>query len=452
VAPLTAVAPRATAAGAAPNLLAGAWGVFAKAQDLATAFAQSQPNAAGPANQAYAAGFVNELAQFDLDNQLLRLDPAHPLLFRNPDPFAVAGAEPPDPSGIWNPDNVNYIAVISGAGTYQLHGVRGNSVDLEFQAETGFPGDLSVAPATATFALPDLAVGSDGTYTLTIGGPPQPHNWIPTVPHTSLLSIRETFNDWSNAVPDQLTLTRTDESAAQVVAPSTTQLALAVLVASFQLIVESVFWDRYWGALLAHFAPNIVNPAAPTTMGLPNQISSLDHFHLAPGQALVINVAPDANAGYQGLEVADDWGQTLPYALHQSTLNGTQASLGSDGLYHFVVSSTDPGVPNWIDTQGRTDGFVFLRWQHITGPFTSADSPTGKLVPIADLASALPPGTPSVSSAQEVQALQARDAGVARRIELSSDPGAPVLAADLGLIEAQIGAPALHGIYPASVP
>jgi len=441
-----------TAAAAPASPVEAAWVGFEQAVATATGVAQAQPNAAGTQNQAYAAGFINELAQFDLDNQLLKLDPNHPVLFRNPDPLAVPGFEPPNPSGIWNPDNVNYIAVISGSGTYQIRGVRGNSVDLEFQAETGFPGDNSVAPATATFALPQLVVERDGAYTLAIGGRPQPFNWLPTVPQTSLLSIRETFNNWSNAVPDQITLVRTDQTGPPLVSPSDAQLAGAVNAAAAQLLVEGKYWDGYWTALLSLFKPNVVNKAAPTTNGLPNQISSLDHFHLAPGQALVINVAPDANAGYQGLEVADDWGQTLPYALHQSTLNGTQAYLGSDGMFHFVVSPTDPGIPNWIDTEGRTDGFVFLRWQHITGPFTSADSPTGKLVAISDLGSVLPAGTPKVTSAEAVQSLLARDIGVARRIVLSSNPAAPVLGDYLGLIEAEVGADAVQTVYPPNVP
>jgi hypothetical protein len=452
VAPLVAVVTGPSAGAAPASPVQAAWGTFAQAVATATATAQAQPNAVGPQNQANAAGFINELAQFDLDNQLIKLDPNHPVLFRNPDPLAVPGVEPPNPSGIWNPDNVNYIAVISGSGTYELHGVRGNSVDLEFQAETGFPGDNSVAPATATFALPQLVVNSDGTYTLTIGGPPIQRNWLPTVPQTSLISIRETFNDWSRAVPDQLTLVRTDQTGPPLVTPSDAQLAGAVNAAAAQLIEEGKYWDGYWTSLLGLFKPNVVNKAAPTTNGLPNQISSLDHFHLAPGQALVITVAPDANAGYQGLEVADDWGQTLPYAFHQSTLNATQAYLGSDGMYHFVVSSTDPGVPNWIDTQGRTDGFVFLRWQHITGPFTSADSPTGGLVAISDLASALPAGTPRVTSAQMVQTLLTRDIGVARRIVLSSNPAAPVLTDYLGLIEGEVGPGALHAVYPPNAP
>jgi len=138
--------------------------------------------------------------------------------------------------------------------------------------------------------------------------------------------------------------------------------------------------------------------------------------------------------------------------LHQSTLNRTQAYLSSDGMYHFVVSPTDPGVANWIDTDGHTDGFVFLRWQHITGPFTAADSPTGELVNVSDLGSVLPPNTPRISSSQEVQALLARDIGAARKIWLASNPAGPVLTADLGQIEVDIGADALHMVYPQDVP
>lgn len=142
------------ASAAPPTPVQAAWNSFQATIATATATAQAQPNATGAQNQADAAAYVNELAQFDLDNQLVTLDPDHPILFREPDPFSVPGLDPPNPSGIYNPDNVNYIAVISGAGTYQIKGLRGNAVDLEFQAETGFPGNDSTAPATATLSLP----------------------------------------------------------------------------------------------------------------------------------------------------------------------------------------------------------------------------------------------------------------------------------------------------------
>lgn len=440
------------ASAAPPTPVQAAWNSFQATIATATATAQAQPNATGAQNHADAAAYVNELAQFDLDNQLVTLDPDHPILFREPDPFSVPGLDPPNPSGIYNPDNVNYIAVISGAGTYQIKGLRGNAVDLEFQAETGFPGNDSTAPATATLSLPELAIDSNGTYTINIGQEPKSGNWLPTTPETSLISIRETFNNWGSAVPDQLSLVRTDQTGPPLVHLSTAQLVSALNAASAEVTEEGTFWDSFWTGILAELPTNVVLPAAPTVGGLPNQISSLDHFDLAPGQALVINVAPDTNAGFQGLEVADVWGQTLPYATHESSLNGTQAFLGSDGIYHFVVSATDPGVPNWIDTDGHDQGFVFLRWQHLTGPFTSADSPSGEVVPLSDLSSVLPPATPTVTPRQRAVSLFLRDLSVARRIVTSSDPALPVLANYLTQLTFQIGPAALHTVYPPNVP
>lgn len=451
--PLISAAGAPAASAAPPTPVQAAWSSSQGAIATATATATAQPLAAGAQNQAYAAAYVRELAQFDLDNQLITLNPDQPILFREPDPLSVPGLNPSNPSGIWNPDNVNYIAVISGAGTYQLRGLRGNSVDLNFQAENGFPGNDSTAPATATLGLSQLTVNPDGTYTVNIGQTPEPGNYLPTTPETTLLSIRETFNDWATAVPDQLTLVRTDQSGPPLVNLSTTRLVSAINAASAEVIEEGGYWESYWAALLTRLPPNVVLPAAPTVGGLPTQVSSLDQFDLAPGQALVIKVAPDADAGYQGLEVADVWGQTLPYATHDSSLNGTQAYLGSDGFYHFVISPTDPGVPNWINTDDHDQGFVFLRWQRlIPGSFTSADSPTGELVSLSDLASVLPSGTPKVTPQQRAVSLFLRDLSVARRIVLSSNPAGPVLAKYLTQLTFQIGPAALHTVYPPNVP
>jgi hypothetical protein len=439
------------ASSASPTPVQAAFTGFQAAVATATATAQAQPNAAGAQNQGFAAAFVHELAQFDLDNQLGAVDSNNPILFRNPDPFSVPGIDPPNPSGIWNPDNVNYIAVISGAGTYQLSGIRGNSVDLSFQAISGFPGDDTTGTPTATLSLPQLAVNPSGSYAISIGQAPQSDNWLPTTAQTTVLSIRETFNNWGAAVPDQLHLIRVDQTGPPLVHLSSSQMVAALNAASGQVIEESAYWDAYWTALLARLPANFVIPASSTVGGLPTQISSLDHFDLAPGQALVINVPPDPYSAYQGLEVADVWGQTLPYATHEASLNATQAYLGSDGLYHFVISATDPGVPNWIDTDGHSEGFVFLRWQANTGPFTSSDNPTGGLVSLSNLSSLLPAGTPKVTPTQRAIQLVLRDLTVAKRVVLSSNPARPVLANYLGQIEAQVGSQTLHTIYPTVV-
>jgi hypothetical protein len=117
-----------------------------------------------------------------------------------------------------------------------------------------------------------------------------------------------------------------------------------------------------------------------------------------------------------------------------------------------VISATDPGVPNWIDTDGHTKGFVFMRWQHLTGPFTAADSPTGGPVELSNLASVLPADTPNVSPHQRAVSLLHRDLSVARRIRLSANPAEPVLADYLTQLESQIGSAPLHTVYPPNVP
>jgi hypothetical protein len=88
----------------------------------------------------------------------------------------------------------------------------------------------------------------------------------------------------------------------------------------------------------------------------------------------------------------------------------------------------------------------------LTGPFTSADSPTGGPVELSDLASVLSPGTPTVTPFQRAISLFLRDLSVARRIVLSSNPAEPVLANYLTRIQAQIGWAALRTVYPPNVP
>lgn len=230
-------------------------------------------------------------------------------------------------------------------------------------------------------------------------------------------------------------------------------MASAINATSAELIEQIPFWDTTNAATVAAYAPNVVRPAGLTgAVGLPSQVSDLIHFKLASGQALVVTVRRDPDAGYQGLQTATVWGETLGYATHQSSLNADQAQVSSDGLIQYVVSATDPGVPNWIDTDGHEEGFASLRWQLITGPFTEEDQPSGQLVSLSQLRSVLPADTPTVTPYQRAISLALRSASIARRELLSSNPAAGQLNNYLAQIEQQVGPDALHTLYPSYVP
>lgn len=59
------------------------------------------------------------------------------------------------------------------------------------------------------------------------------------------------------------------------------------------------------------------------------------------------------------------WNQFLHcfnYDYDDVTTNGSKVELDADGSWTIVIAATDPGVPNWVSTQGRPHGRIWFRW------------------------------------------------------------------------------------------
>ena len=221
---------------------------FESAIAHATAEAQQLPIANTPLEQANAASYVRQLAQLNLGVQLLAVDPDHPVFFRDPDPLSVPGQDPPVRSGIYNPDNISYIAIVDGATEYRITGNAGNSDDLSVQAISGFPGAGTTGSPTATLLHDQIAVGADGTYTIDVAATPRPGNWLASVPDTSLISVREAFNDWSQAVPEQLSIEAVGRSGKPATTLTNQQLITAIDAATAAVAEQGPYWTGLWGS------------------------------------------------------------------------------------------------------------------------------------------------------------------------------------------------------------
>jgi hypothetical protein len=131
-------------------------------------------------------------------------------------------------------------------------------------------------------------------------------------------------------------------------------------------------------------------------------------FHLGDDQAMVVTVTL-GDAGYFTTPITDAWTITPDYRNHQSSLNSSQAIPNPDGSYTLVISKTDPGVANWVDTAGLNQGSLFVRWQLPgTDPDAGPPTVTSRVVRLADLPSALPPSTAHVTPEQRAQQLADR--------------------------------------------
>jgi hypothetical protein len=317
------------------------------------------------------------------------------------------------------------------------------------QAISGFPGDGTTGMPTATLLQDQIAVGADGKYTIEIAPTSQPGNWLATVPQTSLISVREAFNDWSKAIPEQLNLEAVGKSGTPASRLTDQQLVTAIDAATAAVTKQGPYWTGLWRSLLSSFPANQVRTPMPTQGGLAGQLSSLSAYKLPADQALVVSVGR-SNARYQGFEAADAFGQSLPYATRQSSLNATQAHIGSDGRLVFVVAGSDPGVPNWIDTQGHTQGLLFLRWQGLSGALAAGDAPTSQVVPLASVRSALPADTPMVTPAQRKQQLAQRNRDLAKRLRTSSNEARGLLTGYLQQVATTVGRAPVLSLYAGS--
>ncbi len=91
-----------------------------------------------------------------------------------------------------------------------------------------------------------------------------------------------------------------------------------------------------------------------------NQVYVMGRFDLAPGEAFVVDLR-DGGAEYFTVPLSNIWGTTLDIVDRTGSLNKAQSLPNEDGSYTYVIAPTDPGVANWIDSDGLREGILTLR-------------------------------------------------------------------------------------------
>jgi hypothetical protein len=74
--------------------------------------------------------------------------------------------------------------------------------------------------------------------------------------------------------------------------------------------------------------------------------------------------------------------QTFVYTSRSVSLNRSQTTLEEDGSFRMILAHEDPGLPNWLDTEGNLFGMVFWRFFLMEG---EAETPQAMVVKLADI-------------------------------------------------------------------
>ena len=131
---------------------------------------------------------------------------------------------------------------------------------------------------------------------------------------------------------------------------------------------------------------------------------------LEPDEAVVLELTPP-ECRLWSLSLCDRHWQSIDFTDRQSSLNGSQATLTGDGRFVGVISHDDPGVANWLDPGGETEGTLAVRYLLPD----ALPTVSYRAVRRAELDSAVPPDTPRVTPDVRQASLRARRRAVQHR-------------------------------------
>ena len=316
-------------------------------------------------------------------------------------------------AGMDNSDQRYRIALFDGDGVYRVWGTRGTTRRLDFAVY----GLDSMAPMVDTLSTDDLQVDTDGNFEVWIGGEPRDGNWLRTEPGPQRLLVRQIHSDWANELPGEVHVDRVDAGR-----PAYPEFSAEIMAERLQAATEFFakqvrMWPEFSRTRLAILPANTLLSPRDTGSegGLAGRLMSGGHYELADDEALIVTTWP-SGARYQGIQLGHHWWESLDYANRQTSLTTDQAQLSSDGAYYFVIANTDPGVPNWLDTEGFSRGVILMRFDGLAPPeIPEEQHPRTKLVKSADVRAHLPADEPVVTAEQRASQLAQRRQHAQRR-------------------------------------
>ena len=406
--------------GRADDELRAAWHRFCESLRAAGDLAFKEANPADPILRADAFRFLTQNLGQAFDLALETKDPAYPQLHPFCTPTRKLGGDVADFTyrQTW----------IDGAHVYRITGRRGTARWLNITVQgprpehipgTDWPslhepfGDI---PESNIFGH-QIHTDAAGNFELTVGGPHQDSNWLPTTPESRKLFIREAFDDWYE-MPTTMSIERVGMTEPRPV-PTVEQVTTAMDWAGEFVTGVMRDWPehswRYSGGVCdpAHlnaFPPDkAADSASDEKRG---RTAAHMVWRLEPDQALIVEM--DNHDGFWIFGMGGVFGNSMDFLYRSVSYTPARTKVDADGVVRLVLCNEDPGVHNWLDTQGFSDGNLTYRNLMSTARTTLRT----RVLPRRDLVTALPPDTAMVTPAERRQKMYDRYRSVKLRYGL----------------------------------
>jgi hypothetical protein len=327
--------------------------------------------------------------------ELEAADPAFPDFVRYGEPHSQWGGP--------NPDNSYLRAVIDPRQSYRIWAdVEGLFQAIFCQHE----GDVQLEQYAVYHErhLDSFETDDDGFLELILSPDEHEKNWIPSHPDARFFTIRLYVSDWESHTAPTFHIERIGAEGDAPVAQSAGDLARGLDRSISWVEKSSTHWNRATREALETATPNIPEPVRTQPGGADNIAYGRCLWNLAEDEALILTTEVPI-AQYWGFTIHTlTWFESGDFARRQTSLSGDQIHLDGDGLARLVLSARDPGVPNWIDTEGRQQGLLAYRWAWAE----TLPTPEAQRVKLDDIFDQLPDDHPLISEEERRDQLSLR--------------------------------------------
>ena len=321
---------------------------------------------------------------------LFERDPAAPRFHRIVDPDRKVLGD--------NPDAVYLDAPVSADHAYRVTGEIKGATYVSVTVESGEAWGSMDNQTVGVLNDESFDVDADGRFEILLGGEPRPRNWLGLPEITGSITTRHYFEDPTHAAADparvpemRIEVIDADGNPVTTPPPRPSDASVAAGIRRVAGLVRELTVDRppqssaqprTWISL----EPNVFPPPGkPGDLGLAafDAAYAMAPFLIGPDEALVIR-ARWPRCRYANVCLWNRHLQTFDYANRSISLNRAQTVADSDGRFTAVIAHGDPGVPNWLDSEGRPFGIVFWRFMLPEGDL---ETPQAEVVPFSELQS-----------------------------------------------------------------
>lgn len=292
-----------------------------------------------------------------------------------------------------NPDARYHTTPVSAAHGYRIRGNLADATYTSFTVEIGTADGNNSRRVGATLNDTEFATEDDGSYEIVASADPHEGNWLRLDPDAGSITVRHYYEREQCIAADRLhhvpiTIEVLDELPPQGVPTDASVAAGLRRVANF---VRSTVQPPQPGAEAPAWVSVVPNRLPAPKREKSNEevgfaavdnVYSMAPFLLKPGEALVIR-GRFPRCRFANVVLWNRFLQTFDYThpRRKVSLNRMQTVLEDDGSFKMVLAHEDPGVPNWLWTEGRPFGQIF--WRFLLPEEDIAPLET-KVVPLAE--------------------------------------------------------------------